>query len=106
MDHLQQNFSVTFEYKVFFTDNVFNPTNHLFRDFLISRQTDTTKKLLFVLDSGVLDFHPQLTSQIKSYLVGLSGFALVPEIIAVPGGEKAKNDEALFYQLVQAVDKY
>jgi 3-dehydroquinate synthase len=106
MDHLQQNFSVRFEYKVFFTDNVFNPTNNIFREFLTSQKTDTVKKLLFVVDSGVLRHHTELQDQIKNYLKNAPGFSLVPEIIAVPGGEAAKNDETLFYKLVEAVDRY
>jgi 3-dehydroquinate synthase len=106
MDHLQQNFSVRFEYKVFFTDDIFNPTNNIFRDFLISRKSDTIKKLLFIVDSGVADHHPQLQEQVKAYLKDLPGFLLVPEIITIPGGETAKNDSALFYTLVEAVNKY
>jgi 3-dehydroquinate synthase len=106
MDHLQQNFSVRFEYKVFFSDDLFNPTNLTFRNFLVSQQSDTAKKLLFVVDSGVVEHHPQLQKHIKSYLEKLSGFALVPEIIVGPGGEAAKNNDRLFYQLVGAVDKY
>lgn len=106
MDHLQQNFSVRFEYKVFFTDDIFNPTNNIFRDFLISQQSDAVKKLFFVVDSGVVEHHPQLQKQIKSYLENMPGFSLVSEILIVPGGEAAKNDDALFYQLVEAVDKY
>jgi 3-dehydroquinate synthase len=106
MDHLQQNFSVRFEYKVFFTDDIFNPTNQIFREFLLSQETGALKKLLFAVDSGVLDHHPQLPKQIKSYLEKVPGFSLVPEIITIPGGEAAKNDDGLFYKLVEAVDKY
>jgi 3-dehydroquinate synthase len=91
---------------VFFTDKIFNPANHIFRDFLNAQRSDTTKKLLFVVDSGVDQQHPQLQQQIKSYLENVPGFSLIPDILTVPGGEAAKNDDGLFYKLVEAVDQY
>lgn len=106
MEHLQQRFSVRFEYKVYFTDKVFNPANNTFRDFLHSQKADSTKKLFFVVDSGVAQHHPQLQNEIQQYLQNVPGFSLVDEIMVVPGGEAAKNDEQLFYRVVTAVDKH
>ncbi len=106
MDYLQQKFSVSFEYKVFFSEHLFKSGNPAFRQFLESQQTDTKKKILFVVDSGVVEHHPHLTEQIGHYFDSINGIQLVPEIIIIPGGEGAKNNEQLFYKLVNAVDQY
>jgi 3-dehydroquinate synthase len=106
MDYLQQTFSVRFEYKVFFTENLFNKENELLRNFLKTQKTDTAKKIFFVIDSGVAEHHPYLESQIKNYFKEEGGFTIIPDILVVPGGEQSKNSEKLFYKLVDAVDKY
>ncbi len=105
-DFLQQTFSVRFEYNVFFTEDLFDRKNPVFRDFLLSRQTDTTRKLLFIVDSGVTTHHPGLDAQIRSYFQELPAVSLIPEILMVPGGERAKNNKSLFYQIVDAVDRH
>ena len=106
MDYLQQSFSVRFEYKVFFTTRLFATNNSLFHDFLQSQKSDITKKLLFVLDEGVVQHHPQLQQQIRDYFDREDSFSLVPEMIVLPGGEAAKNDPNLFLQIVEAVNAY
>src|SRR5207237_977484 len=58
MEYLQQAFSVKFEYRVFFTEDLFSPQNKVFSDFLDSVKTDTVKKIYTVIDSGDND-HPR-----------------------------------------------
>ena len=54
MTHLHQSFSVQFTYSVFFTEHLFAPANPLLTDFVSQQVTNgTTRKVLFVLDSGV-----------------------------------------------------
>jgi len=106
MDYLQQTFSVRFEYKVFFTEHLFNSTNRAFKDFLNSQRTDTIKKILFVIDEGVSVNHLLLENDIREYFSDLDGFILIDKFLVIEGGEHAKNSEMLFYSLVDAVDKY
>ena len=106
MDYLQQTFSVRFEYKVFFTEHLFAAANPLFRDFLYSQKTDVNKKLLFVIDDGVAATHPNLQAQINAYFRDETAFTPAGEILLLPGGENAKNNEALFQKLVYAVNEY
>lgn len=106
MDYIQQTFSVRFEYKVYFTENLFDPGNPTFREFLQSQQTDTKKKILFVIDAGVAENHPLLEAQISRYFGDIPGINLVPDILVVAGGEGAKNNEQLFYKIVNAVDQH
>jgi 3-dehydroquinate synthase len=105
MDFLQQSFSVRFDYKVFFTNHLFSQENSLLGDFFKNeRKSDTTPKIFFVLDELVVSRHPDLINGIKSYFKGLSSLKLVEDMLIVPGGEAAKNDEKLFYQIVTAVN--
>ena len=106
MDHIQQTFSVRFEYKVYFTEHLFNPGNPAFKEFLDSQQTDTKKKLFFVIDSGVAEHHPLLETQIKDYFRNIPGITLIPDMLVVAGGEGAKNNDQLFYKIVNAVDQH
>jgi 3-dehydroquinate synthase len=106
MEYLQQAFSVKFEYKVFFTEDLFALHNRLFASFLDSVKTDTSKKIFFIIDESVLHKHPDLQNQIKHYLSDQPGWVLINEIMVVPGGEQAKNGEDHFYKIINAVDKY
>ena len=106
MDYLQQTFSVRFEYKVFFTEHLFNRTNPAFKDFLNSQRTDTIKKILFVIDEGVSVHHPLLENDIREYFRDVDGFTLIDKFLKIVGGEHAKNSVTLFYNLVDAVDEY
>ncbi|MGZ8541515.1 MAG: 3-dehydroquinate synthase [Chitinophagaceae bacterium] len=105
-NYLQQSFQVHFEYKVFFTEKLFEITNPVFRDYLVSQQTDNRKKLLFVLDQGVVDQHPGLPQQIKNYLAELPSFSLVENLLLVAGGEQSKNDQQAFDKITVAIHQY
>ena len=106
MDYLQQDFSVRFSYKVFFTEHVFAAGNPLFRRFLENQQSGVPKKLLFVVDKGVAACHPQLQQDIRNYFNGEKSFLPVDDFLVIQGGEQAKANEALFYSIVNAVNQY
>ena len=107
MTHLHQSFSVQFSYSVLFTEHLFAPTNPLLTDFFSQQATDgMTRKLLFVLDSGVVQTHPQLSTAISTYFSSGISIDLVPDLLVVPGGEGAKNDPALVEQIVDAIDRH
>ena len=61
-----------------------------FRDYLKEQQTDNRKKLLFVLDQGVIDHHPDLQDQIKNYIAGIPSFSLAGNMIMIPGVNSQK----------------
>lgn len=107
MAFIQQSFSVSFEYKVFFTEHLFASTNPVFAQFLESRaEKGFRKKLLFIVDEGVTATHDYLQEQVTAYCADMEGFELVEDVIVVPGGEAAKNDLQLFHWLVNAVDQH
>ncbi len=107
MEYLQQSFSVRFEYKVFFTSGAFEPYNTLLADFLKERSVSSTlQKIMFVIDENVAKAHPRLLNQIPEYFSRLEYINLVDELIIIPGGEAAKNDEKHFKDIITAVNRY
>jgi len=106
MSHLKQSFSVKFEYNVYFTSSLFDTGNTTLSSFFKSRPSDALKKIYFVIDQGVADAHPGLTANIKTFFASQTDVQLIDEILTVPGGEAAKNDTALFDQIVAAVDQH
>jgi len=107
MDHLQQSFKVSYQYKVYFTEKLFSRSNTLINDFLKEGyQPEITQKILFVIDAGFLEYHPDLLKQIDAYFHGNDQVKIVPEKLIIPGGEIAKNDESFFDKIVWAVNMY
>lgn len=106
MDYLQQSFTVRFEYKVFFTSHLFDTNNTVFRDFLQTQKSGATKKLLFVLDAGVIHYHPQLQASIRDYFKNDTFFSLITDMLVMPGGETTKNDERLLHQIIEAINTH
>ena len=106
MDYLQQSFSVSFQYKVHFTSNLFHPQNTLLHTFFQSHAiAGVQQKILFVIDKGVLDHHPQLIQNIEAY------FNLYPQVqlthhLIIAGGEAAKNDDTILDSIIDAVSTY
>ena len=97
---LQQSFSVPFRYPVVFTENLFAVSQTLFVDIFPEGQL---ARVFFVLDSGVAACHPELISQIKTYVTAYpSRLALVAEPMVVAGGEACKNDPEAYQQVVEA----
>lgn len=107
MNHLEQSFSVQFDYNIYFTSALFDLSNTTLNDFLKSHRTEgAIQKLAFIIDSGVLKCHPVLKDQIRAYFTTYDPVSLVPELLIIPGGETAKNDPAQFERIVEIINKY
>ena len=101
---LEQSFSVPFRYPVAFTENLFDPKNPILTNVL---RNERVPKVLFVLDSGVTDCHPNLIQDINNYAFAHSDvFTLATEPMIVPGGEACKNDESAYQKIVEATHLY
>ena len=101
---LQQSFSVPFRYPVVFTENLFAESQTLFVDIFPEGQLS---RVFFVIDSGVATCHPELISQIKTYVAAYpSRLALVAEPMVVAGGEACKNDPDAYQQVVEATNSF
>lgn len=107
MNYLQQSFSVKFEYKVYFTNGLFNISNTLLNDFLTGLDTpDIPRKILFIIDQGIQDAGNDVVQQVKDYFRTYTAVRLVPEILLLPGGEVVKNDVRYFDRILEAVNKH
>ncbi len=107
MEHLQQTFNIKFEYKVFFTSGLFDISNKLFSDFLRDTASpEIPRKILFVLDKGVIDAGTNLISQLQDYFNTYTSVQLIPQFIIVPGGEIVKNDTTYFDEILEAVNTH
>jgi 3-dehydroquinate synthase len=105
MEFIKQAFNIRFEYKVFFTANLFDERNDVLRSFLKDgREAGVTPKILFVIDNGLLRHQGQLIQQIRQYFSADKDLRLANEIVIVPGGETTKNSPHYFERILDAVN--
>lgn len=104
MDYLEQSFDIRYHYKIFFTEGLFDTDNLLLADFFNGESSTAQKKVIFVLDAGLVDANPALETAITAYFQVHRAVELVSEILIVPGGEAAKNNPAVLESIIEAVD--
>lgn len=104
MEAIKQEFSVAYQYSVFFTEHLFDTNNKLFYNVLKELTSTSSSKILFVLDEGVLHHHPDLPAKIRGYFERHPDLpALCGEPLLIPGGEQCKNDETYSRRILEAV---
>lgn len=107
MDFLRQVFDIRFQYNVYFTTSLFQRDNDVIRAFIRERKRNgVVQKILFVLDNGVVEHHPQLVQDIKNYFASESDVRLVEQMIILPGGEATKNSSEYFEEILTAVHQH
>ena len=105
MEYLQQSFTVRFEYKVYFTSGLFDKSNSLFNDFLLSiGDPEIPRKILFVIDQGIINSGSDILNQVRDYFNFYKTVKLIPEIVIVTGGEIVKNETQYFDSILEAVN--
>lgn len=88
-----QQFSVPYEYQVWFTEKLFAADNLVLRETLCRLEPDKRHRCIIFIDEGLLTARPGLNAEIMSYVQAHSdAIELVSEPVAVPGGEKIKVD--------------
>ncbi|MES2139347.1 MAG: 3-dehydroquinate synthase [Bacteroidota bacterium] len=93
MKQLTQAFQVEYKYNVFFTESLFQEHNPTLFNFLNGfGQKNYKKKILFLIDDQVINCHDYLRSDIPNYFSKNHCVDLVSELLILPGGENAKND--------------
>jgi 3-dehydroquinate synthase len=104
MDAIQQPIHVTFSYPVLFTTGVFTPSNPILRDILHLMPAPTPVRVLFVVDSGVVDATPTLVESIERYgAEHRTMLELAGPVLVIAGGEAAKNDRRHVEQVLSAI---
>jgi len=101
---IEQAFAVPFRYQVCFTENIFDASNNTLAKLL---NNGKKAKAFFVIDQGVAEAHPELLAQIKSYSgIFKEDFVLCADPLIVPGGERAKNEQEHFRNILDATNVY
>jgi 3-dehydroquinate synthase len=91
MQPIYQSVEVTFRYPICFTRGLFKRDNSLLAD-TVCADDEGPKKILCVIDQGVLRHHPGLAASIEAYCRSYdAALDLVAPPLAVEGGESVKN---------------
>lgn len=101
---IEQTFTVPFQYKVCFSENIFDKENQLLAKLL---NNGKKSKVFFVIDEGVVDSHPNLLTRINDYSAAFKeDFILCAQPLIVPGGEQAKNEQHFFRAILDATSTH
>jgi 3-dehydroquinate synthase len=96
MQPIRQRVTVDFSYTVRFTEHLFDPDNPLLAQTVSPDDEPGPKKVVAVVDEGLLPHYDALLEQIANYAhTHDNEMALAASPVIVPGGEAAKNDPAL-----------
>lgn len=101
---LEQHFKVTYSYQVHFTHRIFGEDNTLLKDLLEEEHDGTPLKVLFVIDKGVSESHPDLINDIRTYAETYSGVIKLSGLLVIPGGEVVKNEAVHLQNVLEEVD--
>ncbi|MBR8838001.1 MAG: 3-dehydroquinate synthase [Stigonema ocellatum SAG 48.90 = DSM 106950] len=102
---IRQSVSVSFNYNVYFTTNLFELKNPLLSQVIGVKTEKEPKKIVAVVDEGLLASRRELLRELAAYTKSHpNALMLAAEPIIVPGGEAAKNDPKLVEQIHQIID--
>ncbi|WP_341528858.1 3-dehydroquinate synthase [Nostoc sp. UHCC 0302] len=102
---LQQSVSVRFNYEVLFTNNLFDLKNPTLAQVIASDGEKKPKKVLAIIDAGLLQYWPDLSNKLAAYSNFYAEVLTLPvEPIIVPAGEAAKNNPKLLEQIHQVIE--
>lgn len=104
MQSIHQRFSVRFSYDVHFTEGLFAPDNLLLADTIEQDGEPGPKKVVAVVDDGLLPHYEDLLDRISGYAQAHRDvLTLAAPPVVVPGGEAAKNDPALVDRIHEVI---
>jgi len=98
MDPIHCSFTISHRYAVHFTRGAFDPSNSLVRDILSGLGS---RRILVAVDGGLVSRNPDLQRAVATYL-GDSGIPC--SVCVFPGGEAAKEDDAVVKRLYLAME--
>ena len=102
---IHQYVPVIFHYDVHFTSGIFQLDNPLLAQVIAADGETTPKKVVAVVDTGLLRFHRDLLGQLTAYTEhykDILTLALSP--LVVPGGEATKNEPRLLEQIHKLIN--
>lgn len=106
LQSIKQSFKVHYKYQLYFTKGLFTLENPLFSNIIAEYKEFEPVKLLFVIDDGVQNHHPDLRSQIETYCERFNEILRHTATLIVPGGEQSKNSEASVQMVLKGVNDH
>lgn len=106
MTLIQQKFQVPFTYNIYFSTDLFSVENNLLLYFLQNfGNINFNKKILFLIDNGVAEAHPNLVENITKYFkIANSNKIELTKIQIFQGGEQIKNSPETLAEILQLID--
>ncbi|MBX9256975.1 3-dehydroquinate synthase [Desmonostoc muscorum CCALA 125] len=102
---INQCVQVKFKYDVHFTRGLFDLDNPILAQVIAANGETTPKRVLAVVDEGVLNYQNGLLKKLALYAESYADvFTLSSEPTIVPGGEVVKNDSRFIEQIHQVID--
>ncbi|MBW4560932.1 MAG: 3-dehydroquinate synthase [Mojavia pulchra JT2-VF2] len=102
---IHQSVSVSFNYGTYFTNNLFELKNPTLAQVITADGEAKPKKVVAVVDAGLLHFQPGLLRQLVAYTKFYAEIiTLAIEPMIVSGGEAAKNAPELVEEIHQFID--
>lgn len=103
-DSYKQSFTVSYDYPVYFTKNLFHPENDLLACVIDRLHEQRRHRLKVFLDSGVFEATPDLMDRIGQYAEMWSGcLKMEGPVKIVPGGEMIKSGWELAKQIMNTL---
>ncbi|OUL34273.1 3-dehydroquinate synthase [Nostoc sp. T09] len=105
LQSIKQSVCVNFNYDVHFTNGLFQIDNPLLAQVIAADGDISPKKVLAIVDGGLLKHQHGLLNQISIYAQFYADVInLIDEPIIVPGGEIVKNEPRFVEQIHQMID--
>lgn len=104
MSAIQRSIQVTWQLRVFFTEDVFAPDNFVLRDALADA---APRKVLIILEDSLAQALPEMEARIEKYFSAhTANLLLVRPPLLVCGSETAKNSSTLIGEIQSHIDHH
>jgi 3-dehydroquinate synthase len=104
MSAIQRSIQVNWQLRVFFTEDVFAPTNLILKTALADA---AQRKVLIVLEDSLALAQPNLSRQIENYFTAhAKQLQLVRSPLFFAGGEQSKNSSTIVTDILSHIDRH
>ena len=104
---IERTIQVSFQQRVFFTRDVFDPSNPLLKDVLCSQNDRQLPKVLIVLDESLHVAQPDLEAKIQAWFAAQKHrLNLVCPPMILEGGERVKNSYFHVSEIQSQIDRF
>jgi 3-dehydroquinate synthase len=107
MSFIERVIQVNYRLRVFFTEEVFAPSNELLKEVLTSENPGRRQRVLMVVDESLAAARPGLCKQIEDYFRPWPlALKLVCPPVVIEGGERSKNSDVHVTEILSLIERY